>query len=294
MNARLDLVYNPASGNFRPQRLYALARELEAAGFAVRQTATTTEGVAIAQDAELVCIHGGDGAVRMVAQALGERIGSVPLCISPAGTINLLARELGYASDPRRFAQSLAMAWRKGREHWLSSPVLWWGQTPVLACLSIGPDSVAVAGVSTQLKARLGRFAYLVAAIKHLWRWPRGGFLVRATLVDGSEIVETAEAALIARGRYYAGPFCLSPRARLGSESVELLLLEQAGRRNTMLFALAVMLGICPQRAGLARIYSVSEVRFTDCNLPVQVDGDALGVGPLTVSMSGLTASFCI
>ena len=52
----------------------------------------------------------------MVVEALGERAASIPLAIAPTGTINLLARELGYASEPRRFAAQLAEAWRAGEK----------------------------------------------------------------------------------------------------------------------------------------------------------------------------------
>lgn len=294
MSARLDLVYNPASGNFRQRRLDALARELAREGFDVRLAATSPQGVEIARDAQLVCVHGGDGTTRMVAQALGERLATVALAISPVGTINLLARELGYVAHPRRFAAALAKAWRKGEAGWLASPVARSEATPVLACLSIGPDSAAVASLSAPLKARIGRLAYLVAGLKHLRHWPREGVTVRALLADGTELSQRVEAALLARGRYYAGPFSLSPRARLEADGMELVLLEKAGRLRSLAFALAVMGGLCPQRLGLATIHTVREVRFDGGALPVQVDGDAIGAEPLTIAMSGHSARYCI
>jgi diacylglycerol kinase family enzyme len=294
MTVRLDLVYNPASGNFRQKRLDELARELARERFDVRLVATDPSGVAIAPDAQLVCIHGGDGTARMVAKALGERLRTVPLAISPVGTINLLARELGYSANPRRFAAALAGAWRKGEAGWLASPIARSEETPVLSCLSIGPDSVAVAGLSAPLKARIGRLAYLVAGLRHLRRWPRDGVMVHALLANGAELSAKAEAVFLARGRYYAGPFNLSPRARLEAEGLELVLLEKAGRLRSLAFALAVMSGLCPERLGLATIHTVSEVRFEGGSLPVQVDGDAIGAGPLTIAMSGYCARFCV
>ena len=255
---------------------------------------TSPEGVPLSADAQLVCIHGGDGTVRMVAQALGERLASVPLCIAPAGTINLLARELGYPADPRRFAARVAEAWRRGEGGWFASPVATCERTPVLACLSIGPDSAAVAAVSAPLKARIGRLAYVAAAFGHLRRWPRASFAVQAVLQDGTPYWGEAEAVFVARGRFYAGPFSLSPKARLDSEGVELVVLEKAGRRKSIAFALAVACGLCPVRLGLAKILTVREVRIGEGVHFVQVDGDAMGTGPLTLSMSGYSARFCV
>lgn len=294
MSIRLDLVYNPASGSFRGKRLHALRDALERAGFSPRLVATTPDGVTIAPDAQLVCVHGGDGAVRMAAQSLGERLATVPLAIAPAGTINLLARELGYAANPRRFAAQLAGAWQAGERCWLRSPVLTCNGQPVLACLSIGPDSCAVAGVSLALKSRIGRLAYPIAALSQLRRWPRAGISVQAKLADGSMIDASAEAVFIARGRFYAGPFSLSPAARLDAPGFELVLLEKAGRRRSLAFALAVAAGLSPVRFGLARIYSAGEVRLDGGAMPAQIDGDAIAPGPLTLKMSGYCARFCV
>ena len=70
---------------------------------------------------------------------------TVPLCIAPAGTINLVAREIGYARDPEKLAAQVSAAWRKGAGSWLAAPLYTLGEMPVVACLSIGVDALAVA-----------------------------------------------------------------------------------------------------------------------------------------------------
>ena len=91
---RLDLVYNPVAGSFRQGRLDALIAAFAARGATVTALPTTRDGAQLSGSADLVCVHGGDGTLRDTVQALGARAGEVPLCIAPAGTINLVAREL--------------------------------------------------------------------------------------------------------------------------------------------------------------------------------------------------------
>lgn len=291
---RMDLVYNPAAGRFRPAQLDALADALRGHGFAPRKIATTPAGVTLSEDAELICVHGGDGAVRLTMEALGERAGSVPLCISPAGTINLVARELGYRSQPALLAAQIAQAWARGQESWVRSPVISFGGLPVVACASIGPDSATVAHLSPELKQRIGRYAYLVAAARLLWRWPRHRMDLRAELADGTLVEMQAEAVFLARGRFYAGPFRLSRRAGLASETIELIALPRAGRLSCALFALGVMAGLPLDRLGIARTLSVRAVEIGECALPLQVDGDSAPPRAGRVAAAGPVARYCI
>ena len=92
----VDLVYNPVSGSFSQAHCNALRDALEGEGFAVTMMPTTAAGAQLSGKAELVCVHGGDGTLRDTVQALGEDAGSVALAVAPSGTINLVARELGY------------------------------------------------------------------------------------------------------------------------------------------------------------------------------------------------------
>ena len=169
----LDLVYNPYSGSFSQRHLERLIRAFEDEGFAVTPLATKAEGAQLSGSAELICVHGGDGTLRDTVQALGERAGEIPICIARAGTINLVARELRYPKKPEALARQVAEAWRTGPEGWVHSPLYRLGDLPIVSCLSIGPDSQAVARVSGQLKKRIGRYAYVVAMLQQMREWPR-------------------------------------------------------------------------------------------------------------------------
>jgi diacylglycerol kinase family enzyme len=161
---------------------------------------------------------------------------------------------------------------------------------PVVSCLSIGPDSHAVAGVSGALKRRIGRLAYVVALARQLRRWPRAAREIVGELADGSPFACEAEAAIASHGALYAGPFRLSPRAALAADSIELVTLRRSTRLGTLALTLGAMLRLPLDRLGLADIRTVRRVTFDRCVSPVQVDGDhmpdcAFAIGPSGMSL---------
>ncbi len=290
----LDLVYNPVSGGFRPQRLAALVAALEEEGFEVRRQPSSASGIALSEKSDLVCVHGGDGTVRDTVQALGERAGEVPLCIAAAGTINLVARELGYAREPVRFARELRIAWERGPASWARSPLYRLGAMPIVSCLSIGPDSHAVARVSPALKRRVGRYAYVVAMMRQLREWPRNPMTVRGETVSGEGFECRAEAAIVSHGALYAGPFRLSPEAALEADSVELITLGKSTRVGTLRLALAALLGRSLARRGIAEIRTCRRIEFDRCVTPVQVDGDHMPDCAYAIAPSGLALRYVV
>jgi len=290
----LDLVYNPAAGSFRANRLEALVRALTAEGFAVEPLPTTSKGVRFSGRASLVCVNGGDGTVRDVVHALGETAGRTPLCIAPAGTINLVARELGYARKPADFAAQVRAAWDRGPETWVHSPLYRLGEVPVVSCLSIGPDSHAVARVSGALKARIGRAAYVVAMMRQMREWPRGVMTIRGELAAGTRFECEAEAAIVSHGAFYAGRYRLSPNAALKADSVELITLGRASRLGTLALTIAALLRLPLDHLGLAQIRTARRIEFDRCVTPVQVDGDHMPDCAHAIGPSGIALRYVI
>lgn len=290
----VDLVYNPVSGSFSKSRLDAIADALTAEGFRVRPLPTEAEGMQLPKDADCICVHGGDGTLRDTVQALGHRAGDVPLCIAPSGTINLVATELGYSHETSVFARELRAAWDRGSDTWIKAPLYTLGNMPIVACVSIGPDSHAVARVSGILKKRIGRYAYVVAMMQQLREWPRSTMIVRGELVDGTRFECEAEAAIASHGALYAGPFRLSPNAALHANSVELITLTRSTRIGTMLLSLAAMLRLPIDKFSGAQIRTVRRVEFDRCVTPVQVDGDHIPDCAYAIAPSGLTLRYVV
>ena len=294
---KLDLVYNPAAGSFRQDRLDRLVRAFAARGAEVTARPTVREGFRLSGEADLVCVHGGDGTLRDAVQALGDRAGEVPLCIAPAGTINLVARELGYARDPQALAEQVMRAWARGPESWVRAPLYRLGELPVVSCLSIGPDSHAVAHVSGALKRRIGRLAYVVAMLRVLRAWPSATMTVSGELVDGTPFACEAGAVIVSHGALFAGPFRLSPNAALAADGVELIVLGRHSRAGVLAFTAAAFAGLPLDRLGLASFRSARRVAFDRCVSPVQVDGDHIAAateGAMAIEPSGMALAYVI
>ena len=290
----LDLVYNPVSGSFSAKHLESLVGSLEAEGFVVTPMPTTAEGAELSGTADLVCVHGGDGTLRDVVRALGDKAGDFPLSVAPSGTINLVARELGYSRKPRDFARELAEAWQRGDQSWVAAPLYRLGEMPIVSCLSIGPDSHAVARVSGKLKKRIGRYAYLVALMRQLREWPRMPMSVRGTTIDGEDFVEEVEAVIVSNAALYAGPFRLSPEAALHSDAVELISVGESSRLRIAALIIASSLRLPVERFAKARVRSCRRIEFDRCVTPVQVDGDHMPDCAYAIAPAGLSLRYVV
>ena len=291
---KLDLVYNPISGSFREEGLLALVKAFEREGFAVNAVPTRAAGAQWSGEADLICVHGGDGTLRDTVQALGADAGRVPLCIARSGTINLVARELNYPVEPGALARQVARGWARGPDSWITSPLYTLGDMPIVSCLSIGPDSHAVARVSGALKKRIGRYAYAVALLQQMREWPRNAMIIRGETSEGEMFEAEAEAAIVSHGALYAGPFQLSPKASLAEDSVELITLRRATRLGMTAFSFAAMLRLPVERFGFAEIRSCRRITFDRCVTPVQVDGDHMPECAYAIQPSGMTLRYVV
>ena len=121
--------------------------------------------------AATVIAFGGDGTARVVAEVLART--GVPMGLLPAGTGNLLARNLGI--PPSRLESSLHIA-LTGRDRTIDV-----GRVEIsrntsdeprreafLVMAGLGFDAEVMAGTAPELKLRLGWVAYVVAGAKKL------------------------------------------------------------------------------------------------------------------------------
>src|SRR5580692_4280294 len=101
------LIYNPTSGRRRNRRFAEIeqsVRILKEAGIQVELASTTARGHAkelarhaVEQNRGMVIACGGDGTVNEIMNGLAGS--QVPLALLPAGTANILAKELGIPWD---------------------------------------------------------------------------------------------------------------------------------------------------------------------------------------------------
>lgn len=273
---RIALAYNPRMSARRLGRVAALARALDARRHRVsHHDSLNFDCSRDAPEAELLCVAGGDGSLRMVVGRQSDLATLPPIAVFPVGTINLVARELGYSHIPEDFIHRIE------EERELSSPLARLNGEPFVACLSVGVDALAVASVSEGLKARIGRLAYVEAMGRILAKWPRHPLTVRT---DSEEF--EAEALFVLRGKFYAGPWTLHPEAHLGHETLRVLALPRARRRDLASLTVRAMAGMKAPRGEWRHLETDRLEIASDQPVPVQADGDPVGALPARIEMS--------
>ncbi len=170
------ILLNPCAGSGRAGiHAAGLASALERRGtaFSVRETSGAGEAAATAREwaerspdpaATPVVCAGGDGTLNEVAQGLAGT--QVPLCILPAGTANMLARELCIPAGPEA-AESALFGGRKAVIDAGS-----WGARLFLSVAGVGFDAEVARRYALRRKSTGSYAAYAVPLARALFGLP--------------------------------------------------------------------------------------------------------------------------
>ena len=193
----------------------------------------------------------------------------------PLGTANVLAREIELPRDIEALAGLMAEA----------SPKPVWpgrvGNRLFLMMAGIGFDAEVVAAVDPNLKRRIGRLAFVWAILLRLIRHQRCELRVTA---DG---VEHRVAALIAaKGRHYAGPFVLAPKATLAEPRLDLVLFHDNGRIAALRYLGALLLGRIPRLKGITTLRVQTAAVSTFKPVSIHADGETVGAAPAQITLA--------
>lgn len=227
---------------------------------------------------DAVVAAGGDGAIGEVVNGLlANDVGGheLPLGIIPLGTTNVLAAEIGLTSDAGALARIIAA---ESRLH--CYPGIANGRA-FMMMTGAGFDAHVVNDVSSSLKKRIGKGAYVWAALRELLRRDMTRFDV---IVDGRTI--SAASVIVSKGRYYGGRYICTPDARLDKPSFQVCLFERSGVWATVRYLLGLVRGAIPRMQGVTLIETDNvriEGRQGD---PVQGDGDIIACLPLDVRIA--------
>jgi diacylglycerol kinase (ATP) len=281
MAVHVQIVANPDAGSYKSAKIQALRDAFARAG------ATSTVSfmgpgrqLLIEDTATLLCVAGGDGTVRHAAEAVLRSTHKPPIAAYPMGTINLLQREMGALADPDGFVAAAL----RGKAPAVHHPVEL-GDTIFLGCASVGPDSIAVANVSRRLKRAVGRYAYGIAMIRQLARWPRPNLVI---IADGKR--HKCAAVYVAKGMYFAGPWSFAPQARRATPKLHVVALRDASPRRYVQFIRNVTRGRpLDARDNLISLTCTTLAIESDAPWPVQADGDDVGTLPVRMTIHNET-----
>jgi diacylglycerol kinase (ATP) len=237
---------------------------------------------------DIVFALGGDGTVMEIAGALaGSRI---PIGVLPGGTGNLLARALGISRDIHKAVNALM----EGDVRQIDLGVVL-GQRFAVAA-GVGIDAAMVAETPAWMKRRLGVLSYTIIATKAALRAVlfRRFFLARVE-VDG-EIVERRAAAVL----FANFGSILEERLTFGPDiAIDDGLLDCCIFSPTNLWdALRIMWRVTrrdfrPDRALLYRKGKRFRLETVPV-LPLQADGELLGVTPVDITVEPLAAHLLV
>jgi diacylglycerol kinase (ATP) len=245
------LVCNPTAGRRRRGLLDAVVKRVRAAGWRVDIVDTAARGdaqsIAVACDGDrydVIAVAGGDGTINEVINGLSLRPGGgPPLAVVPLGTANVLAHELGMSFSAAAIARTV-----------MSGRLLSMQPGEVSAAGAVrrfslmagtGFDARVVAGVTSPLKRRWGKGAYVWRSLVEAWHYCPVRYAVE---IDG--VAYQAASVIVSRGRFYAGPYVVAPAAALAEPTLHVCLFERWGRTHTLRFGLALLMGRLPRAGG--------------------------------------------
>ena len=284
---RIAIIFNPVAGSPRRRESLAQAvRTLRRAGWQVKLRATTAAGdaarsattIATAGTFDAILAAGGDGTLSDVAHGLAVApVAKLPaLACLPLGTANVLAHEIGLPLDAKGAAEVAA----RGRT--VMVPMARANDRHFLLMAGAGFDAHVVCGVSSALKKRIGKLAYVWEMLRQLGRFP-----FRRYRVTVNGIAHEVASVIVARGHYYGGSYVLAPDARLSDDALHVCLFERGGRFGVLLYSVAMALGWLKHAPGF-RIVRAQRVRVEGIDgEPVQADGDTAGKLPVDIAMTG-------
>lgn len=272
----VTVVVNPATRRDAATAVAAIRRaapadtdlrfvETRGPGDAIGQTrhAARASGVVVAV--------GGDGTVADVATGL--RGSGVPLGIVPAGSTNIIARELKIPTDPLAAAALLFGHHRLARRDLGIC-----GDRVFLHMAGAGFDSRFFDGTDPRLKRRVGWVAYVPAAARSL-RMPPVRFSI---VVDDQRIEVTSALVVVANGGSIISPrLRLNPLIRSDDGLLDLLIFTATGAvplARTLASLLSLRLHQSPY---VVRIPARTVEMTAHPPLAVQLDGDVVDRTPV-------------
>jgi YegS/Rv2252/BmrU family lipid kinase len=277
------IIFNPKAGRAHPGSLDRARKILSSAGIETELAPTDAAGAAVeiarraaAAGRQMVIACGGDGTLNEVVNGLAGS--QVALALLPAGTANVLAKELQLPWNIEKAAALVAGSrLRRIALGWVKTESQAGQGRYFLSVAGAGPDGAIVNAVDPDLKARTGTLAYWAAGFQQLTRYKFPRF--RATSAHHSF---DATLIVVGRTKNYGGPFQITTQADLYGDEFELMLCTTS---NPLLF-----LGYLPllwagqlRRARHAHFFKAASVRCEPIGAEApffQVDGEPAGQLP--------------
>ncbi len=302
VTTRALLIHNPAAGRPRLQRQVPEAADtLRAAGWTVDLAATTGPDSAAqfacqaaADGYGAVLVAGGDGTVNLVADGLlraGEEGKALPaLGILPAGTANVLARDLGLPAPGPGTEASLPAAARllvharvASIDAGIAASAA--GRRCFLCWAGVGLDAAVTADVmaNPQAKRRFGPLYFvsnLLARLPGLRNAPRYRLQVDGQVWQGRGILVVASNI-----QHYAVVLDMAPTARIDDGLLDVAFFHGITLWNGGSTLARLLTSQHPSDPNVRYAQATRICIETERPQPVHVDAEPFGVTPVEITV---------
>jgi YegS/Rv2252/BmrU family lipid kinase len=285
VNSRtVRLIANPNAGRGGARRETEIARlceqlkmrgvESEVALTRAPEDATRLAREAISEGVREIVVSGGDGTINEALQAI---VGTnARLAVFPAGTANVLARELSLPFDAERAAEVIARGATRKVYVGLATEEATGVRRYFLLMAGIGLDASIVKRVRPRLKRRVGEAAFWFSGLSHLADWQPVPFEVE---IEGEHL--PASFAAVGKASRYGGDLSITPRARLDAPEFEVCVINSRSRLRYLSLLARVMRDGAAGARGV-RFIRATRVRAAGEGVLVQTDGELIGTLPMT------------
>lgn len=264
-------------------------QELGQRGYQVETFLSATAGEArrraqfLEPEVETLVVVGGDGTVNEVLNGLGDP-SRISLAVLPAGTANVLARELSLPEKPDQLVLSIEKGcWRR-----LDMGIQ--GDRRFLLFLSAGFDATVAEEVRRRRGSSLGYPGYTFPIVRALRRYRQP----RMTIwVDEQKIAEGGY-VLVSNTRNYGGIFTFAYAARCDSGWFDVCIFPRCTKLALGRYYLAAFRGRI-WKEGEMLYLTGKRVRIeSEEPVAVQVDGDYSGTTPVDLHIVPASVSIVV
>jgi YegS/Rv2252/BmrU family lipid kinase len=223
--------------------------------------------------ADLVIVCGGDGTVREVCATLAGS--GIPVGIIPAGTGNLLARNLNI---PLYLRSALAVALR-GQDRAIDLVAVegdGLAETHFLVMAGMGMDAAIMEGVNEDIKKKVGWIAYVFSGVKSMMSPP---VRLEITLDGGAPTKHRARTVVVGNVGFLQAGLPLIPDAALDDGLLDVAVIHPRTLFSWVPLAARILARGRRTDEMLDRMTARTVTIRASAETPRQLDGDSVGSG---------------